>query len=176
MEQQPQLIMRLDRLEDLPPLSLSRGDTLHTHQTGLERAWEEIIESAFGFHMDFDFLKRVGAYAPEYVLYIRRGDEEMATTTATENPQFPGEGWLRMVGVKSEAKGLGLGKAIILAALYALRARGYHSVLLSTDDGRTAALCAYLSLGFRPVYLHESHHARWEALKDILPPRFASLI
>ena len=31
MEQQPQLMMRLDRLEDLPPLSLSRGDTLHIH-------------------------------------------------------------------------------------------------------------------------------------------------
>ena len=67
-----------------------------------------------------------------------------------------------MVGVHADARGLGAGKMIGLAALYDLRDRGYKSALLSTDEHRLPAISLYLSLGFEPVFTHESHKARWE--------------
>ena len=49
-------------------------------------------------------------------------------------------------------------------AMLSLRDRGYKTAVLSTDDERIAALSLYYSLGFRPIYEHESHPARWEAV------------
>jgi GNAT superfamily N-acetyltransferase len=175
MEPLPQLIMRIN-LERFTPLPLGEAYEAHTHTSGNEQAWEEIIEGAFGTHFDFDFLIKAGGYAPEHVFYIRRGGLDLATTTAVENPAYPGEGWLRMVGVRPGESGKGLGKAIVSLALASLRERGYQTAVLSTDDERIPALCTYLSLGFRPVYTHKSHQERWQRLKEILPERFAELI
>lgn len=171
----PQLILRID-LTAFTPAPLPEGYSLHTHIEGREGVWEEIIESAFGMHFDFDFLIKAGGYAPERVFYISRGGRDLATATATENSAYPGEGWLRMIGVRREEHGNGLGKAIVAAALSSLAARGYKTALLSTDDHRTSALCTYLSLGFRPVYSHESHKERWEILKSALPTKYAEMI
>ena len=67
-----------------------------------------------------------------------------------------------MVGTHAGTRGLGAGRLVCLAALHSLQARGYKSVVLSTDDHRLPALKLYLSLGFEPVYTHESHEARWK--------------
>lgn len=171
----PQLILRIN-LTAFTPAPLPEGYAVHTHTSGNEAAWEEIIASAFGMHFDFSFLIKAGNYDPRYVFYITDGEREIATATATENSAYPGEGWLRMIGVRREEHGNGLGKAIVSAALSSLAARGYKTALLSTDDHRTSALCTYLSLGFRPVYSHESHKERWEILKSTLPTKYAEMI
>ncbi len=164
----PQLIMRHPNITDIPPLVLPEGFTLHTHVPGQEQVWEEIIESAFGAHFDFDFLIKAGDYHPKHVLYISKNGVDIATTSAVENPAYPGEGWFRMVGVHQDARGMGVGRMIALAALHALKDRGYKSACLSTDDARIPALSLYLSLGFEPVYSHESHKERWERVFEIL--------
>jgi len=128
----------------------------------MEAVWEDIIESAFGKRYKFDFLIKAGDYSPEHVLYLTVNGKPIATTTAVESPTYAGEGWYRMVGVHADAKGIGAGKKIALAALYALRERGYKSAMLSTDDARIPALSMYISLGFEPYYCHESHKERWE--------------
>ncbi len=160
----PQLIMRKSDIVNLPPLVLSADEHIicHKENCGMEDVWEEIIESAFEKHYKFDFLIKAGDYKPEHVLYLTANGRAIATTTAVESPNYPGEGWYRMVGVRADAKGRGAGKKIALAALYALRERGYTSAMLSTDDARIPALSMYLSLGFEPYYCHESHKARWE--------------
>ncbi len=165
MEKLPQLIMRNPDITVLPELILPEGMQLHTHIPGEEKNWEEVIESAFGSRFDFDFLIRMGGYRPEYVQYIRHGDRDIATAAAVENPAYPHEGWFRMVGVRSEARGLGAGRLVCLAALHSLRRRGYVSAVLSTDDWRIPAICLYLSLGFRPLLCHESHPERWENVR-----------
>ena len=166
----PQLIMRHPDISVLPPLVLPEGFELYHHKEGcgMEQDWEEIIESAFGAKYNFDFLINAGDYKPEHVLYISRNGEPIATTSAVEHPSYPGEGWYRMVGVKASAKGVGAGKLIGLAALYALRDRGYKSAMLSTDDIRIPAIRLYLSLGFEPYYNHESHKERWEKVLKII--------
>ena len=48
-----------------------------------------------------------------------------------------------------------------IAALHSLAVRGYKTAVLSTDDERIPAIKLYLSLGFEPIYTHESHKERW---------------
>jgi mycothiol synthase len=88
-----------------------------------------------------------------------------------EHQNYPGEGWYRMVGVRADARGMGAGRLIGLAALHALRDRGYKSALLSTDDHRIPAINLYLSLGFEPVYTHESHEERWKNVFETINNR-----
>jgi len=166
----PQLLMRMADFRSLPDLTPPEGITVRTHRDGDEESWERIIESAFGNRCDFDLLRRLGAYKPEYVIYAEKGGECIATATATENSDYPGEGWLRMVGTHADSRGIGAGRLVCLAALHSLRSRGYASAVLSTDDHRIPAIKLYLSLGFKPFYTHESHRERWDRiLKDIYP-------
>ena len=160
----PQLFMRHNNITALPPLCLSKGGmSLHTHVEGEEKKWEELIEKTFGTHYSFDeFIKNGGDYAPEHVLYLAKDGVDIATATAVEKETFPGEGWFRMIGTIPESRGMGAGRLICLAALHALAARGYKTAVLSTDDERIPAIKLYLSLGFEPIYTHESHKERWE--------------
>lgn len=165
MEALPQLFMRHPNLEQLPPLALPHGFTLHNHIEGTEKNWETLIERAFGNHYSFDdFIRNGGGYKPEYVLYLSKDGKDIATATAVEKDIFPNEGWFRMVGVDPAARGLGAGRLIALAALHSLAARGYKTAVLSTDDDRIPALNLYYSLGFRPIFTHESHEKRWAAV------------
>lgn len=159
----PQLFMRQPDITHLLPLALPEGFSLHSHIEGQEKNWEELIEKAFGSHFSFnDFIVNGGGYKPEYVLYIAKDGVDIATATAVEKDIFPGEGWFRMIGTSPEARGLGAGKLVCLAALHSLAARGYKSVVLSTDDERIPAIKLYLSLGFEPIFTHESHEERWK--------------
>ena len=163
----PQLFMRQPDITHLPPLALPEGFSLHSHIEGQDKNWEDLIEKAFGSHFSFnDFIVDGGGYKPEYVLYIAKDGVDIATATAVEKDIFPGEGWFRMIGTAPEARGLGAGKLVCLAALHSLAARGYKSVVLSTDDARIPAIKLYLSLGFEPIFTHESHEERWKAVME----------
>ncbi|MBR2352990.1 MAG: GNAT family N-acetyltransferase [Clostridia bacterium] len=160
----PQLLMKKANISKLPPILLKNGMELihHREGVGMEAEWEAIIESAFERHYSFSFMIKAGDYKPEHVLYLTHNSRFIATASAVESPMFPGVGWYRMVGVRKDAQGLGAGTTIALAALHALRDRGYTEAMLSTDDERLPAISMYLSLGFEPYYTHESHKERWE--------------
>lgn len=159
---EPQLILRRPYMDKIPPLALPEGFALHSHKEGQESVWENLIEAAFGTHFSFDKCIRYGGgYRPEYVLYISKNGVDISTVTAVEKETFPGEGWFRMVGTHPDARGQGAGRMVLIAALNSLAARGYRSTVLSTDDFRLPAISLYLSLGFEPVYTHESHPDRW---------------
>ena len=166
----PQLIMRNPDITTLPALILPDGFELFCHKEGcgMEAIWEDIIESAFDSKFTFDFLIKAGGYEPSRVLYLSYNGKPIATASAVENQNYPGEGWYRMVGVKSDARGIGAGKMIALAAMHELCRRGYGSAMLSTDDHRIPAISLYLSLGFEPFYTHESHKERWEKVFKVI--------
>ena len=175
-ERLPQLYMRQPDITSLPPLVLPEGFALHTHITGSDAVWEQIIEATFGKYFSFqDFIVNGGGYQPEYVQYISKNGKDIATATAIENEKFPGEGWFRMIATIPEARGQGAGRLVCLAALHSLAARGYKSVLLSTDDVRIPAISLYLSLGFRPYCTHSSHKERWEKVFDTINSQEALL-
>lgn len=152
-------------MDNLPPLFLPAGFSLHNHIEGREDVWESIIEEAFGNHYSFDkSIRNGGGYKPEYVIYIAKDCYDIATATAVEKETYPGEGWFRMVGTRPSARGQGAGRLALIAALNSLAARGYRSTVLSTDDWRLPAISLYLSLGFEPVMEHESHPERWKKI------------
>ena len=165
----PQLFMRQPDITKLPPFALPEGFSLHNHVEGEDKNWEDLIEKAFGSRFSFnDVIVNGGGYKPEYVLYIAKNGVDIATATAVEKDIFPGEGWFRMIGTAPEARGLGAGRLVCLAALHSLAARGYKSVVLSTDDVRIPAIKLYLSLGFEPIFTHESHEERWKKVMEVI--------
>ncbi len=153
----------------LKPLSLKAGYGIHTHIEGQENIWEDIIEKVFGSRPDFKaYHEKNGGYKPEYILYVTKDGKEISTAMGTEKPDFPGEGWFRMVGSLPEARGTGAGKLVCQAVMHSLAARGYKSIVLSTDDDRLPAIGMYLSLGFEPIIFDDEHKERWEKIMKAL--------
>lgn len=56
--------------------------------------------------------------------------------------------WLEDLFVEGEARGLGLGRALVEAVLDSARARGSRRVELDVSEGNSSALALYGSLGF----------------------------
>ena len=165
----PQLFMRHTDIAAIPRLSLPNGIELVRHCDDMESQWEELIKKAFGTRYSFEaMIKNGGDYAPDKVLYLRTAGRLVATTTAVEKDMFPGEGWIRMVGVDPDYRGMGFGRLIVVAALESLCQRGYKTAVLSTDDDRLSAIRLYYSMGFRPIITHESHKERWEKIMPLL--------
>ncbi len=156
----------------LKPLTLKAGYGIHTHIEGQEKIWEDIIESAFNHRYIFkDFHEKLGGYKPEYIYYVTKDGKEISTAMGTESPNFPGEGWFRMIAAVPEARGTGAGKLVCQAIMHSLAARGYKSIVLSTDDDRLPAIGMYLSLGFEPIIFDEEHEQRWAKVKENLNKR-----
>jgi ribosomal protein S18 acetylase RimI-like enzyme len=173
MSEFKQIHMRCpDVVKCLKPISLKAGYGIHTHIEGQEEIWEDIISSAFNYRSHFHaYHEKVGGYKPEYILYVTKDGKEISTAMGTENPAFPGEGWFRMVASIPEARGTGAGKLVCMAVMHSLAARGYKSVVLSTDDDRLPAIGMYLSLGFEPVIFDDEHKERWEKIMKQLENR-----
>ena len=64
---------------------------------------------------------------------------------------------IRLFLVEPEARGQGIGRRMLLAALAEARARGYRSLGFWTFDTPRAAQALYLSAGFRLVTSHPAH-------------------
>ena len=164
-EDLPQLVMYAD-LTHLPDLVLPVVVSVCSLEglPGGEKAWEEIISTAFGTPYDFDeYLKKDPAFKPERVMFACADGRPAATACAWYRENYgPETGYIHMVGALPEYKGRGLGYIICLAALLKLREEGFSRAVLTTDDFRLPAIKTYLKLGFEVnLSSHESIPARW---------------
>jgi mycothiol synthase len=166
------LRMRLGALANLPPAGMDvRRAGVHD-ATALamvlatafdDGRWTpDVVRKAL-----FDNPEVVAVYAVDGAIGGR------ATVVATASvrllpSRFPGAGYLHWVGAHPDAGLRGLGRAVSLAALADVRARGLHAAVLETDDHRRAAIRLYSSLGFRPEPCALDHEARWRAI--LSPP------
>jgi mycothiol synthase len=66
-------------------------------------------------------------------------------------PWYPDLGWIRQLAVHPEARGRGLGLALVQHAFGALRDRGHRRVGLAVDEWAPAALRLYERAGMRKV-------------------------
>ena len=68
-----------------------------------------------------------------------------------QNPDGAPRAWISNLTVDASQRGRGLGRAMLLAGLHSLRARGATSVTLGVDAGDPAPLRLYQSVGFETV-------------------------
>lgn len=83
--------------------------------------------------------------------FIEKDGEKIATYTAVPDMWSTGMGYIHMVAVKPEYRGLGLGSFIADDCIRILTEIGKKKIFLLTGDARTSALATYIKAGFLPV-------------------------
>ncbi|MBC7254773.1 MAG: Nif3-like dinuclear metal center hexameric protein [Chloroflexi bacterium] len=168
------LRMRRDRLDDLPPITLPEGYTLRPMEPDEVWAYLRVMNASnYAGEADEAWFERVYGRNPEYdphfLQIIWKGEEPVAAAGAW-HAEIAGERWgaVEWVGVVETERGKGLGKAIVLAALRGIRARGMERAMLATQAWRLPAIATYLSLGFRPWPDARAPQAVWDrVLQDL---------
>jgi mycothiol synthase len=158
-----------DNLNNLPDIRLPEGYALECFQPGYEEHWNTIIQASFGQTLGMakfeDTMKNDPAFRPERIMFIKHGNEFVATASAWFKPMYETDmGNIHQVGVLPTHQGKGLAYWISLAALHHLAQEGFSKATLETDDFRIPAIKTYFKLWFVPVLVHENQRKRW---KDI---------
>ncbi|WP_247826941.1 mycothiol synthase [Arthrobacter antioxidans] len=157
--------MRLTRAavtESVPALRLPDGVVLRTFVRGQdEEAWLAANAAAFAHHpeqgattradldarMDEDWFDADG-----FLLAVRESDGALLgfhwTKVHPAVGAHPAMGEVYVVGVTPESQGMGLGKALTIAGIEYLHARGLQAIMLYVDADNTAAVALYRALGF----------------------------
>ena len=169
----PQLEMRCDRFDELPPVDLPEGYTLHTLAERGEQEWIDLLNSTGELGVWDDARAREWLEGDHHVVpeasYIVVSEGAPVATTCFVTPRVEGApaevGW---VSVSPDHQGKGLGYQVTLAVLLHAREMGWTAARLWTDDWRLPAIKTYLNLGFEPDMDHESHPERWRAVFEKL--------
>jgi ribosomal protein S18 acetylase RimI-like enzyme len=139
-------------------ISPARTTTEFTSLAALFRAYASSLDidlAPQGFQKELDALP--GPYAPPdgELLLAKRGDHVLGCIGL--KPLAPGVGELKRLYVREQARGLGVGKALIAAITQVARERGYAQVKLDTLPQMQSAIALYRSAGFAPIAPYGSH-------------------
>lgn len=98
-----------------------------------------------------------GPYAPPggELLLAKRGDHVLGCIGL--KPLAPGVAEIKRLFVREQARGLGVGKALIEAITRTARERGYDEVKLDTLPQMQSAIALYTASGFMPIPAYGSH-------------------
>lgn len=168
------LRLRRDRLDDLPHITLPEGYTLRPMEADEVWAYLRVMNASnYAGEADEAWFDRVyrrdAEYDPHFLWIIWRGAEPVAAA-GSWHITIDGERWgaVEWVGVSETERGKGLGKAIVLAALHGIRARGMGRAMLTTQAWRMPAIATYLGLGFRPWPNERAPQEVWDrVLRDL---------
>mgnify|MGYP005838471015 CR=1 FL=1 len=162
---EPQVALWRPILERLETVMLPPGYTIRHYREGDAPEWDRILSAAFGQDWTGKFEREMlhdEAFTPERVLFVCRGDEPVATSSAWYRSRYARSvGYLHWVAVTPEESGKGLGYQVSLACLHKMASEGRTSAMLMTDDFRLPAIATYLKLGFEPLLIHENQRQRW---------------
>ena len=104
--------------------------------------------------------------------FIVKDDKKIATYTVVPDMWSTGMGYIHMVAVLPEYRGLGLGSFIADDSLAKLIAMDKKKIFLLTGDARLPALATYIKAGFLPVnYIDDEGKdmiERWQSVVDRL--------
>ncbi|MHA7239951.1 mycothiol synthase [Arthrobacter sp. TMS1-12-1] len=157
--------MRLTRAavtESVPALHLPDGVVLRAFVRGQdEGAWLAANAAAFAHHPEQGATTRADLEArldedwfdaEGFLLAVRESDGALLgfhwTKVHPAVGAHPAMGEVYVVGVTPQAQGMGLGKALTIAGIEYLHARGLQAIMLYVDADNTAAVALYRSLGF----------------------------
>lgn len=167
----PQLQMRRDDLDGLPPLQPPDGVVVRRAVAEDAAGIAGVLAAAFATAWDSArALSVLLQHADVLATFVAERDGAIvATASAAFQGQLHGDaGVLHWVGVHPAHGGAGLGAQVSLAALHHCAAQGLVAAMLLTDDHRLPAIRTYRRLGFRPFLCHRSHPARWRAVHAAL--------
>jgi mycothiol synthase len=147
--------LRRPTAEPLPAVSVPAGVRIAAFEAGRdEGAWLKVNSRAFAHHPEQglwtldDLLQREAEpwFDPAGFFLAWRGDQLIGFHWTKVHPDGLGE--VYVVGVDPDGQGMGLGRALTLAGLEHLAARGASAVLLYVDESNVAAVGLYEDLGF----------------------------
>ncbi|MEO3808081.1 mycothiol synthase [Sphaerisporangium sp. B11E5] len=153
--------MRRPLAEPLPPVRLPAGVRLRAFRPGADdEAWLKLNARAFAHHPeqgawtadDLRLRQEEPWFEPAGFFLAVRDDPprpvgfHWTKIHAEEGHEPVGE--VYVVGVDPAEQGGGLGKALTIAGLTYLRARGLAEVMLYVDEDNPAAIGVYTALGF----------------------------
>ena len=169
----PQLKMRRDNLDNLPEIMVPEGYVVRTYQPGDEAAWCDIMEGNVSSNWTVEKCREKmiedPRFQPDNLFFITHNDQPVASACAwSDDPENKIIGVVHMVAALESHRGHGLGTLLNAVVLNRLKELGYQQVTLNTDDWRLPAVKSYLTAGFRPEPIHESHPQRWENILEQL--------
>ncbi|EKQ68677.1 acetyltransferase [Leptolyngbyaceae cyanobacterium JSC-12] len=159
--------------EPIPEPQLPAGFYVRPLQGVTEAAaWVEMFNQTFIDHWNFHPLTvedrkhwmEDSAYVPELDLVVVAPDGTLAAFCynliyVQENDRTGRkEGWIADLGTRRGFRRIGLGRAMLLTGMLALKARGMEIALLGVDsENPSGAFNLYQSVGFRQRYSFISH-------------------
>jgi mycothiol synthase len=166
-----QLLMRRERLDDLPPIptcpngyelrGLHRGEDEEMVARLLRLAFADTTWSVERVRAALLDDKTVQAT----VLIVSKGVAAATASARLLPEQYPGSGYVHWVATDPFHTGKRLGWIASLAVLHQFVVLGCRDAVLETDDQRLPAIKTYLSLGFRPVERGPGHAERWREIQ-----------
>jgi GNAT superfamily N-acetyltransferase len=108
-----------------------------------------------GFSRELDSLP--GVYGPPggELLLAKRGDHVLGCIAL--KALAPGVAEIKRLFVRPQARGLGVGKALVAAVIAIAKELGYGEVKLDTLDRMQGAIALYTAMGFAPIPAYGSH-------------------
>jgi ribosomal protein S18 acetylase RimI-like enzyme len=148
------------------PTSSDSGFTVTPARTAIEltsaaalfRAYAKVLPvdlAPQGFSQELQSLP--GPYAPPdgELLLAKRGDHVLGCIAL--RPLEPGTAEIKRLFVRPQARGAGVGKALVADAVKLAAERGYRTINLDTLPEMAAAIALYRSFGFAPIPPYGSH-------------------
>jgi len=128
------------------------GDARVFHETGNEAfadTWEPIVPS---FEEWAHWTLETPSFDPELWFLAEDGAQAAGFAICRVHPADADLGWIQILGVRPPWRGRGLGRALLLSAFGAFRARGLRRAALGVDaENPTGATRLYESVGMRVV-------------------------
>jgi mycothiol synthase len=158
------LLMRLDNSVELPEPRWRDGVRVRTFVPGQdEDAMVAVNRRAFDWHPEQGLLTVADVEATEKEAWF----DQDGFFLAVEDDKVVGFHWTKVhsdntgevyvVGVDPDAQGGGLGRALTLAGLHHLRARGVRETILYVESDNRPAVAVYTRLGFTLAYTNVTY-------------------
>jgi len=162
------VIMFNGALSQAPSVTLPPKYVVRAYQPGDDATWVRVQSTDPFFVPNADTFDGVlpgdTAYRSERIMFlVDPSGKEIGNITAWNTAEFTGDdiGQICWFALLPDARGRGLGAAMLSAACNSLRERGYERAFIDTNMRRIPALRLYRRFGFKPFFRNNEEEQAW---------------